>query len=182
MKRRKTCLVCRELYSPYKRSYRRQKICSKPACRRARARHLWARWREENPLGVGVSRAKTAKWAEGHPGYWKQWRKAHPGYVKRNREAQEGRNRTKRSVIAKPKGLEGVHRRQLRRMSVIAKTKGIAEAFPILVDDVVSYLGWFWLIAKTKEMDVRGIAWKNGSFQTGGDPWTSNGFGKRPER
>ena len=42
----------------------------------------------------------------------------------------------------------------MRRMSVIAKTKGIAEAFPIIVDDVVSYLGWFWLIAKTKEMDA----------------------------
>jgi hypothetical protein len=168
MKRRKTCLVCHELYSPYPRSYRRQKICSNLACQRAWARHLWVQWREKNPLGVGVSRAKSAKWAEGHPGYWKQWRKAHPGYVERNRMAQEERNRTKRSVIAKPKGLEGVHRRKLRRMSVIAKTKGIAEAFPVIVDDVVSYLGWFWLIAKTKEMDAQGLGVGKWVIQNGG--------------
>jgi|GEM_PF-3108152 len=148
MKRRKTYLVCHELYSLYPRSYRRQKICSNPKCRRAWARHLWVQWREKNPLGVGVSRAKSAKWAEGHPGYWKQWRKAHPGYVNRNRVAQEERNQTKRSVIA--------------------KTKGIAEAFPIIVDDVVRYLGWFWLIAKTKEMDARGVGVGQWVIQNGG--------------
>lgn len=162
MKRRKKCRVCGELFLPYSRSYRRQKVCSKESCRKAWARKLWRRWRDQNPLSLGVSAAKSAAWRKEHPGYWREWRKKHPGAVERNREEQRRRNREKRGVIAKPRGLDCVHREKMCRikaLGVIAKTKGIEVVFPVALEGIRRYLGWSWTIAKTKEMDgsVKGV-------------------------
>ena len=158
MKRRKTCRVCGELYSPYSRSHRRQKVCSRESCRKTRAQELWRRWREKNPLSVGASAEKRAAWRRKNPWYWREWRNKHPAAVERNREEQRRRNREKRSVIAKPMGLEWIHREKMRRiesLGMIAKTKGIEEVFPVAIDGIQQYLRWSWKIAKTKEMDVR---------------------------
>lgn len=157
MKRRKMCRVCGELFQPYSRSYRRQKVCSKESCRKAWARELWRLWRERNPLSVSMTAEKRAAWSRKNPGYWREWRNKHPAAVERNREAQRRRNREKRSLIAKPKGLEWVHCEKMRRLKslqVIAKTKGIGEVFPVALDGIRRYLGWSWKIAKTKEMDA----------------------------
>lgn len=157
MKRRKTCRVCGELFSPYSRSYRRQKVCSKESCRKAWARELWRRWRERNPLSVSTTAEKRAAWRRKNPGYWREWRNKHPVAVERNREEQRRRNREKRSLIAKPKGLDSIHREKMNRLKtlqVIAKTKGIGEVVPVALDGIRWYLGWSWKIAKTKEMEV----------------------------
>ncbi|MBK8575117.1 MAG: hypothetical protein IPN90_05385 [Elusimicrobia bacterium] len=156
MKRRKTCRICGELFQPYKRSYRRQKVCSRESCRKVRARELWRQWRGENLLS-GHDRRKESGLAQKNPGYWREWRNKHPAAVERNREEQRRRNREKRSLIAKPRGLEWVHREKMRRiksLQVIAKTKGIAEVFPVALDGIRRYFVWSWKIAKTKEMDA----------------------------
>jgi hypothetical protein len=56
-------------------------------------------------------------------------------------------------VIAKPRGLNWIHLEKLGRIKVlhgIAKTKGIAAAFPAAIDGIRRYLEWSWMIAKTK--------------------------------
>ena len=151
MKRRKRCKVCHELYLPYSRSFQRQKTCKKESCRNAWQRRLWKAWVERNPLNVGTSREKQAAWRKAHPSYWSQWRARHPGYVRRNREKQRRRNQEKRGLIAKPKGLEWIHREKLRRieaLQMIAKTKGIGEVFPVVIEGIRRYLAWSWMIAK----------------------------------
>ena len=79
--RKKRCQCCHELYEPEARSYRRQKTCTKPACRAMRKRQAVARWKYKNPVYSKTESQKYRQWCNKHPFYWCQWRRRHAGYV-----------------------------------------------------------------------------------------------------
>jgi hypothetical protein len=65
----------------------------KPKCRRAR-RAAWKRRKmREDPEYRLNQKSSNRKWAEAHPGYWKEYRKRNPDKAERNRILQIVRNR-----------------------------------------------------------------------------------------
>ena len=65
----------------------------KPKCRRAR-RAAWKRRKmREDPEYRLNQKSSNRKWAEAHPGYWKEYRKRNPEKAERNRILQTIRNR-----------------------------------------------------------------------------------------
>jgi len=158
MKRRKKCGCCRELYHPHPQTYRQQKTCDKPACRRWRKRRNWKRWKGKHPVRGDRYRGQQAAWRAAHRGYNRAWRAKHPGSVARNRSGQRRRNREKRGVIAKPTAWKRVHREKLdriRRLRKIAKPTawGNPTVQGLVIEGLTGYLEWAEMIAKPTGMD-----------------------------
>jgi hypothetical protein len=99
MTEERRCRSCARIFRPRPQNPT-QTYCSQPACQRARKRAWQQRKRAEDPDYRVNERAAQCRWAEAHPGYWRQWREVHPEYVERNREAQRQRNAQRRAAVS----------------------------------------------------------------------------------
>lgn len=148
---RKKCRCCRELFRPHPQTYRRQKTCSKAACRAWQRRRTQAGWRAKNPLYDDSRRAKLSAWRRAHAGYWRAWRKKHAAYVAKNRRLQKRRDAWKRGNLAKQDEWERVRREktmQKARLRDLAKQ----DEWPRFVDGICRYI----ILAKQDEMAPTG--------------------------
>lgn len=110
----------------------------KPKCRRAR-RAAWKRRKmREDPEYRLNQKSSNRKWAEAHPGYWKEYRKRNPEKAERNRILQIIRNR---------------HRSK--------KVKADARGDPLLIAKVdasgppkIKVAGEFWMVPVIAKVDA----------------------------
>lgn len=80
--RKHKCKNCKEYFDPDRRVVKRQKFCSKPACRIASKRESQRRWLKQ-PDNRDYFRGST------NVQRVQEWRKAHPGYWRRTRAKSE---------------------------------------------------------------------------------------------
>lgn len=77
LSRKKKCRHCGILFRPDSRNHKKQRYCSKSACRKASKAESQQKWVQENPdyfrSSQNVFRVQ-------------QWRKKHPGYSKRKQD------------------------------------------------------------------------------------------------
>ena len=78
IKKRK-CKYCKRLFLPDPRNAKRQKYCSKPACRKASKASSQKRWLQK-PENRDYFRGpdnveRVQRWRKAHPGYWQQKQK-----------------------------------------------------------------------------------------------------------
>ena len=73
---KRKCRHCQTFFAPDPRSAKRQRYCSKPACRQASKTASQRRWHHQ-PHNRDYFRGPT------HVERVRQWRKAHPGYWRR---------------------------------------------------------------------------------------------------
>ena len=107
-------------------------------CRRAR-RAAWKRRKmREDPEYRLNQKSSNRKWAEAHPGYWKEYRKRNPEKAERNRILQIIRNR---------------HRSK--------KVKADARGDPLLIAKVdasgppkIKVAGEFWMVPVIAKVDA----------------------------
>ena len=86
------CWHCGDFF-PKSPRHKAQYYCMKPKCRRAK-KAAWKRKKmREDPEYRLNHKASNKKWAEAHPGYWKEYRKSNPKKAERNRVLQSIRNR-----------------------------------------------------------------------------------------
>lgn len=76
--RKRKCKNCFTLYNPDARNIKRQKFCSKPACRKASkalSQKLWlAKPANKNYFRNPDNTSRVQQWRQGTPGYWKRKR------------------------------------------------------------------------------------------------------------
>lgn len=83
---KKRCIICGSWYIPNPTTFKTQKTCSSPVCRKERKRRADQTWRQNNP-GWSVGRkGKVCIWNAQYPDYWQQYRAGHPEYRARERE------------------------------------------------------------------------------------------------
>jgi len=92
----KKCPYCKTQFTPHPKVGERQKICGKPACKKALKSENNRKWRQRNPEYYCDDYPRLKDWLEENPGYLKDYRGNHPEYVKKNREAQRIRDRRKK--------------------------------------------------------------------------------------
>ena len=92
----KECPYCKTHFIPDVKVGERQKICGKPACKKALKSENNRRWRQRNPDHYRNDYPRLREWLEQNPEYLKHYRESHPEYVQRNREAQRVRDRRKK--------------------------------------------------------------------------------------
>jgi hypothetical protein len=73
---RKKCCHCGQLFLPDARNFRRQRYCTKPACRKASKADSQQRWLQQ-PENRDYFRghehvARVQRWRAAHPGYWRK--------------------------------------------------------------------------------------------------------------
>lgn len=154
--RRKKCRCCGELYEPYVPTYRRQKVCSKVACREWWAREKWRRWSQKDPLYGAGRKVKQKQWRKKHREYWRRWRQSHPGYVKRNCKLQKARDAKKRGFLAKPTDWKRISLEKLRGIGGLrnlAKPTDWSEKMGLRIDGILKYLKGEVLLAKPTVID-----------------------------
>jgi len=73
--RKKKCCHCKELFLPDPRNAKRQKFCTKPACRKASKSASQRKWLQK-PENIGYFKGpenvrRVQQWRKDHPGYWR---------------------------------------------------------------------------------------------------------------
>ena len=92
----KKCPYCKTPFTPHPKVGDRQKICGKPACKKALKSENNRRWRQGNPGYYRNDYPRLREWLDQNPGYLEHYRENHSAYVEKNREAQRVRDRRKK--------------------------------------------------------------------------------------
>jgi len=125
------CVHCSVLFPPRNR---KQSYCIRPVCQRAR-KAAWERIKTKtDPDYKAQKRLSQKKWAQNHPGYWKNYRNNNPKKTERNRILQIIRNRRRA-------------RRQPCLENKIAKSDARNSQY-------FEPLGRFWLVPMIAKMDA----------------------------
>jgi hypothetical protein len=131
------CANCFEFFPPSSR-HKDQTHCMKSACRRAK-KVVWKRNKmDTDPKFKEEQKLINKKWAQNHPGYWKEYRKKNPKKAERNRALQTLRNRRR---VAK------------RKNKANDKTKVIAKV-DTSISNNFALLGRFWVIPVIAKVDA----------------------------
>jgi hypothetical protein len=135
------CVECGRAFQPDPRTADFQKVCGRPACRRARLRAKLRRWRALHPDCAIKGQAKVRAWAKAYPDYWQVYRKDHPTYVKADNER---RRRAHESVkcAANVTAIDSIARRKQETLAVLSGLKSAANvtAMDRRINGVVDYL------------------------------------------
>ena len=130
------CVYCGGLFNPSPR-HKYQTACKRRECQRAK-KAAWQRHKLKTDPDYQINqRVCQRRWAEEHPGYWKQYRERNPEKAERNRVLQAVRNRRSRSM-PREKRQEG---------SLIAKMDASKT-------DNFEVLGQFWMVPVIAKMDA----------------------------
>ena len=74
--RRKKCKNCSDLFTPDARNAKRQRYCTKPACRnasKAASQQRWLQKPENQDYWCGPDNvARVQRWRKANPGYWRR--------------------------------------------------------------------------------------------------------------
>ena len=131
------CKNCFGFFPPSPR-HKDQKYCMKPECRRAKKAD-WKRHKmNTDPKFQEDQYLANKKWAENHPGYWKDYRDNNPDKAERNRTLQIVRNR---------------RRAERRNNNAKTETKVIAKVDPSKSNNI-TLLGRFWVVPVIAKVDA----------------------------
>ena len=79
---KRKCKHCQTVFAPDPRSARRQRYCSKPACRRASktaSQHRWLQPPHNRAYFRGPPHVERVRqWRKDNPGYWRRRALGHP--------------------------------------------------------------------------------------------------------
>ena len=90
---KRKCKHCQTFFEPDPRSAKRQRHCSKPACRQASKAASQRRWHQK-PHNRDYFRGPTQvervrQWRQAHPGYWRRQRSRTPEALQDDLTRQE---------------------------------------------------------------------------------------------
>jgi len=101
MKTEKKCKICHTAFTPEKR-HPRQKICSKPECRRKSRIAALRKWRKLYPeyfKNRTDNVEKIRAWRKAHPDYYPKYREAHPELKKKTLKYVRAHRAKKRAFL-----------------------------------------------------------------------------------
>jgi len=152
--KKKRCEFCHEWFTPYPRSVKSQRSCTKLACRKQRRNSAVRDWRRRNPDGSKGRAGKIRAWAKNYPNYWRQYRRKHPEYTSKDNK-RRGSARQKVKNAAKRNGLSQISLEKLESIREIkpfcaAKRNGLSRR----VEGILDYLFWKEFSAKQNEMAI----------------------------
>jgi hypothetical protein len=130
------CIYCGDLFASSPK-HKNQTACKKVECQRAK-KAAWQRHKiKTDPDYRFNQKVCQRRWAENHPGYWKEYRQKNPEKAERNRILQSIRNRRARSI---PGDEKTPH-------TLIAKMDALKS-------DNFEVLGQFWMVPVIAKMDA----------------------------
>lgn len=140
---KRLCLICQNPFLADPRVGRRQRVCSKEACQKARKRRTWRRlakgWRNKRRITLW-------EWAQGKATYWKDWRKKPDHCSYREREIKRmRRKRARLARVAKPTQRQRLYIERLQGLKAGLGTRGsVAKPTQIArrLDSLVECLIW----------------------------------------
>lgn len=139
---KKRCLFCHQWYAPDPRTWRHQKACGKPACKRIRHAQADRGWRIRHPRRGENWKLKVRAWARNYPYYWRHYRRAHPDYCRRD---------NRRRVLSARQASFSAKTDAIRQIAVekIRSIQGMGEAYSAKTDaigrrveGIVDLLSW----------------------------------------
>jgi hypothetical protein len=129
------CCSCGDVFACSVR-HKNQCYCPKSECQKAR-KAAWKRYKMRSDPDYKFNQTlSNKKWANAHPGYWKEYRRRHPQKAERNRMLQSIRNRRR---SAKPK--------------YRADKKLIAKVDASIVNKF-NVVGQYWLVPVIAKVDA----------------------------
>jgi hypothetical protein len=147
---KKRCIICGAWYIPHPRTFKTQKTCSNPACRKARKRKADQSWRRNNPDWPTGRQGKIRAWSADYPAYWRQYRAGHPEYRARERERKR-----KYRVLSAAKQ-DAIRQNPVGYLSEVrrfgAKTAAKQDAIGEKLDGVLDYLTVCARVAKPNDI------------------------------
>jgi hypothetical protein len=139
---RKRCDYCGRWYSPHPRTWRQQRACAAPACRKRREAQAQQSWRKRHPDYEQGRRLKRRAWAKTYPDYWRQYRKTHPEYALREKR----RMRRKREGVRRVANQNAISAIAVEKLTSIreGEPENVANHNAIYrrVDGIIGYLLW----------------------------------------
>ena len=147
---KKQCIICGTWYIPHPRTFKTQKTCSNPACRKTRKRLADQTWRRDNPGWSAGRQGKIRDWNAQYPDYWRQYRADHPEYRARERERMR-----KHRVLSVAKQ-DAIRQNPVGYLSDIRrfgpKTVAKQDAIAVRLDGVLDYLTVCARVAKPNDI------------------------------
>ena len=151
---KRLCLICQCAFLADPRVGRRQRVCSKDACQKARKRRTWRRLAK----GKRNQRRITLwEWAQGKATYWKDWRKKPEHSAYREREIKRMRlKRARQARVAKPIQRQRLYIARLQGLKAMGTPENVAKPTQIArrLDSLVECLIWDARVAKPTQMET----------------------------
>jgi len=150
---KRRCDFCHRWFMPHPRTYRQQRCCSKPECRKKQKVRTKKNWWLKNPGYNRDRRQKIRAWAKEHPDYWRRYRREHPEYVARDNKRRSSMHKKQKNAAKQD---------PIRKISV-EKLKSIMEIEPNIAakqdpiqrrqNGILDYLYWKEFAAKQDIID-----------------------------
>ena len=139
---KKRCAFCHKWYAPNPRTWKHQKACNAPACKKHRHAQADRNWRIKHPRRGGNWKLKVRVWARDYPDYWRHYRRTHPEYRERDnrRRILSARNA---SYSAKTDAIRQIAVGKIRSIQDMGAGRSAkADAIDRRVESIVEYLFW----------------------------------------
>ena len=150
---KKRCEFCHRWFTPYPGTYRQQRCCSNPECRKKQKAKTKKNWWLKNPGYNKDRRQKIRGWAKQYPDYWCEYRREHPEYVAKDNKRRNSCYK-RRKIPAKQDLLSKISVEKLKSINEI-KSNFPAKQDPLQrqVKSIVDYLIWKEFPAKQDVID-----------------------------
>lgn len=149
------CEFCHRWFLPHPRTYRQQRSCSKPECRKKRKAEAKKNWWQKNPGYNKGRKTKIRAWAKRYPDYWQKYRREHPDYVKKDNKRRHTSHKKEKNA-AKQDAIREISVERLKSiMEIKPDSAAKQDTIQRRVKGIVDYLIWKEFAAKQDLIDNR---------------------------